>query len=54
MTELLERMGWTQAELGRQLGVSGNTVSRWCKTGGGLSYRLACLYLQVLLRMMGK
>ena len=54
MVELLSKIGWSQAEFGRQVGVSANTVGRWCRNRSGLSYRLACLYLEALVRGMGK
>ena len=54
MVDLLNRIGWSQAEFARQVGASETTVSKWCKGRGGLALRLATLYLEALLRGMGK
>ena len=53
MERLLRRIGWTQAELARRLETSPKTVSRWCKEGGGVSYRASVLYLECMARGMG-
>ena len=53
MDELLKRIGWSQAELARKLETSPNTVSRWCRKGEGVSYRVAVKYLECIARGLG-
>ncbi len=50
------RIGWSQAEFARQIGVSQNTVSKWCHVEhcDTVAARLAVKYLECLLKAMGK
>jgi len=55
MKNLLNRIGWTQSQLARDLDTSENTVSKWCKTDPDtLAYRATVRYLECLARAMGK
>ena len=55
MPELLTRIGWSQAQLAREVGTSPVTVSKWCsKPHTTLAYRVICMYLEVLLKGMGR
>lgn len=47
MIELLHKIGWTQVELSRRIGVSENTISSWCK-GRTEPPRVVILYLELL------
>lgn len=47
MREMLIELGWSQAELGRRLSVSANTVSNW--SGDAPGYAMA--YLGVCLKL---
>ena len=51
MTELLEFIGWSQAEFARRVGVSERTVSRWCKRNPD---PVAMAYLTLVARLLGK
>lgn len=50
MSELLDRLGWSQAYFARHVGVSEKTVSRWCKVGPD---PVAMKYLELVVRMLG-
>lgn len=49
MTELLTRIGWTQAYFANHVGVSEKTVSRWCR---GTPDPVAMKYLSVVARFL--
>lgn len=49
----LRDLGWSQAELAERLGVHGNTVSNWVKTGDAPRYAEAYLGMGVRLRRIG-
>lgn len=50
MTELLTRLGWSQAYFASLWGVSPQTVGRWCK---GAPDRGAIRYLELCCRLLG-
>ncbi len=54
MLDLLKRVGWTQAELARDLGASKNTVANWCSGSETVACRAAIKYLECLARGMGR
>jgi len=55
MKQLLDRIGWSQAEFARRVRLSQTTVSQWCRNGPDTPmYRLAMLYLECLAKAMGK
>ena len=49
LSEYLDKLGWSQAELGRRIGVSSNTVSNWVV--GDKVPRVVRLYLELLCRL---
>lgn len=49
MTELLNRLGWSQAYFARRVGVDEKTVSRWCMGKGN---PVAEAYLELCARLM--
>ncbi len=51
MNELLERVGWSQAEFARRVGVTANTVSKWCK---GQPSSVALAYLELVDRLLNR
>ena len=50
--ELRRKMGWTQEDLAREIGVSLSTVQRW-ESRGGKPTRLACRELERLFKEGG-
>jgi len=50
MTELLTKLGWSQAFFARKVGVSTQTVSRWCN---GEPNSVAMTYLRLTVRLLG-
>ena len=50
--ELRRKMGWTQEDLAREIGVSLSTVQRW-ESRGGKPTRLACRELERLFKKGG-
>jgi transcriptional regulator with XRE-family HTH domain len=52
LKELRDKMGWSQEDLAREVGVSLSTVQRWEKKGGR-PYRLARRELNRLFRKAG-
>jgi transcriptional regulator with XRE-family HTH domain len=51
MAELLDFIGWNQAQFARRVGVSERTVSRWVK---GNPDPVAIAYLELVARLLGK
>ena len=50
LREYLDILGWSQAELGRRIGVSGTSVSSWVK-GRHSVPKVVLLYLGILCRL---
>ena len=50
MSELLERVGWSQRYFAQRIGVSEKTVWRWCS---GEPNSVAVAYLQMVARVLG-
>ncbi len=50
MNELLSRIGWSQAFFARHLGITEQTVGRWCKENPN---PVAMKYLELVVRMVG-
>ena len=50
MQDLLDRIGWSQAEFGRRVGVSSVTVNKWCR---GEPNSVAMAYLELVYRILG-
>ena len=48
MKALLKKMGWSQGDLSRELGVNRSTVYRWCRDETGSGYRVAMAYLECM------
>ena len=48
MKDLLEKLGWSQAEFARKIGVSTKTVNRWSK---GEPPRIVLIYLELVVKI---
>ena len=54
MNDLLKTLGWTQADLVRQLGCNPKTVQRWCQGDNHkMAYRAVMSYLECTIRSEG-
>ena len=50
MEELLKKVGWTQVYFAQKVGVTPNTVNRWCKEEPN---PVAMAYLRLVERLLG-
>lgn len=51
MEDLLKKIGWTQVYFAQKVGVTPNTVNRWCKEEPN---PVAMAYLRLIAKLIGQ
>lgn len=54
LEQLLKELGWSQAELGRRIGVHKNTISNWCSSNKPPEVVIFYLEMKLQLRKLGE